>query len=56
MTQGFCFCYLPNTKSKWKKFKWEILDNSNNDNFHGGGGFSHSYVIMHKYIVKKPEM
>jgi hypothetical protein len=32
-TQGFCFCYLPNTKSKWNKFKWKILDNSNYDNF-----------------------
>jgi hypothetical protein len=34
------------------------LDNSNYDNFHGGGGggFSHLYVIMHKYFVKKLEM
>jgi len=35
------------------------LDNSNYDNFHGGGGgggFSHPYVIMHTYFVKKPEM
>ncbi len=56
--QGLCFCYLLNTKSKWNKFKWEILDNSNYDNFHGGGGggFSHLYVIMHKYFVKKLEM
>jgi len=53
-TQGFCFCYLPNTKSKWNKFKWEILDNLNYDNSHGGGGFSHPYVIMHKYFVEKP--
>jgi hypothetical protein len=55
-TQGFWFCYLPNTKFKWNKFKWEILDNSNYDHFHGGGGFSHAYVIMHKYFVKKPKM
>ncbi len=26
-TPRFCFCYLPNTKSKWNKFKWEIFDN-----------------------------
>jgi hypothetical protein len=32
------------------------LDNSNYDNFHGGGDFSHVYVIMHKYFDKKPEM
>ncbi len=32
-TQGLCFCYLPNTKSKWNKFKWKILDKSNYDNF-----------------------
>jgi len=33
------------------------LDNPNYDNFHGGGGgFSHPYVIMHKYFVKKLEM
>jgi hypothetical protein len=51
--KGLCFCYLPNTKFKWNKFKWEILDNSNYDNFHGGGGFSHQYVIMHKYFIKK---
>jgi hypothetical protein len=31
----------------------EILDNSNYDNFHGGGDFSHAYVIMHKYFDKK---
>jgi hypothetical protein len=36
--------------------KWEILDNLNFDHFHGGGGFSHLYVIMHKYFVKKPYM
>jgi hypothetical protein len=48
-TQRFCFCYFPNTKSKWNKFKWKILDN-----FHGSGGFSHLYVIMHMYFVKKP--
>ncbi len=22
----------------------------------GGGGFSHLYVIMHKYFIKKPKM
>jgi len=32
---------------------WKILDNSNYDHFHGGGGFSHPYVVMHKYFVKK---
>jgi hypothetical protein len=32
---------------------WEILDSSNYDNFHGGGDFSHAYVIMHKYFGKK---
>jgi hypothetical protein len=53
MIQGFCFYYLPNIKFKWNKFKWEILDNSNYDNFHGGGDFSHVYVIMHKYFGKK---
>jgi hypothetical protein len=52
-TQGVCFCYLPNIKSKWNKFKWEILDNSHNDNFHGGGDLSHAYVIMHNSLVKK---
>jgi hypothetical protein len=56
MIQGLCFYYLPNTKSKWNKFKWKILDNSNYDHFHGGGGFSHAYVIMHKYFVKELEM
>jgi len=30
------------------------LDNLNYDNSHGGGGFSHPYVIIHKYFVKKP--
>jgi len=44
------------SKSKWNKFKWEILDNLNYDNFHGGGVFSHPYVIMHKYFVKNPKM
>jgi hypothetical protein len=56
MTQGFCFCYFPNTKFKWNKFKREILDNSNHDNFHGRGSFSHPFVIMHKYFVKKLEL
>ncbi len=55
-TQRSCFCYLPNTKSKWNKFQWEIIDNSNYDSFPSGGGFSHVYVIMHKYFVKKPKM
>jgi len=55
-TQGLCFCYLPNIKSKWNIFKWEILDNLNYNNFHGGGDFSHVYVIMHKYFVKNPKM
>jgi len=35
---------------------WEILDNSNNNKFHGGADFSHAYVIMHKYFGKKPEI
>jgi hypothetical protein len=52
-TLGFYLCYLPNIESKWNKFKWKILENSNYDNFHGGGDFSHSYVIMHKYFGKK---
>jgi len=33
-----------------------FLNNSNYDKFHGGGGFSHPYVIMHKYFVKRPKM
>ncbi len=56
MTQGLCFCYLPNIKSKWHKCKWKILDNLNYDHFHGGGEFSHAYVIMHKYFGQKLEM
>jgi hypothetical protein len=56
MTQGLCFCYFQNKKSKWNKFKWEILDNSYYDDFHNGGGFSYAYVIMHKYFVKKSKM
>jgi isopentenyl phosphate kinase len=32
------------------------LDNSNYDILHGGGGFSHVYVIMHKYFSKNLEM
>ncbi len=32
------------------------MDNSNFDNFHGGGNFSHVYVIMYKYFGKKPKM
>ncbi len=54
--KDFVFCYLPNTKSKWNKFNLKILYNSNYDNFHGGGGFSHPYVIMQKYFVEKLEM
>jgi len=50
--QGLCFCYLPNIKSKWNKFKWEILNNSTYDHFHGGGDFSHAYAIMHTYFGK----
>ncbi len=53
VTQGFVFVIFHNIKSKWNKFKWEILDNSNYDNFHGDGDFSHEYVIMHKYFGKK---
>ncbi len=34
----------------------KILDNSNYDNFHGSGDFSHAYVIMHKYFGKKSKM
>jgi hypothetical protein len=55
-TQGLCFCHLPNIESKWNKFKWKILDNSNYDHFHGGGEFSHAYVIMHKYFGWKLEL
>jgi hypothetical protein len=51
--QRLCFCYLPNTKSKWNKFKWEILNNSNYDNFRDGGGFSHLYVIICINILLK---
>ncbi len=31
----------------------KILDNSNYDNLHGGGDFSHAYVVMYKYFCKK---
>jgi hypothetical protein len=51
--QGLCFCNLPNIESEWNKCKWKILDNSNYDNLHGGGDFSHLYVIMHEYFGKK---
>jgi hypothetical protein len=54
--QGLCFCCLPNIKSKSNKCKWKVLDNSNYDNFHGGGDFSHAYVITHTYFGKKPKM
>ncbi len=33
-----------------------MLNNSNYDNFHGGGEFSHAYVIMYKYFGKKSKM
>ncbi len=32
------------------------MDNSNYDNLHGGGDFSHANVIMHKYFGKNLEM
>ncbi len=51
-----CFYYLPNIESTWNKFKWNMLNNSNYNNFHGGDDFSHAYVIMHKYFGKKSEM
>jgi hypothetical protein len=54
--QGFCFCYIPSIKSKWNKFKWKLLDNSNYDHFHHDGDISHAYVIMDKYYGKKLEM
>jgi hypothetical protein len=54
--QGLCFCYLLNTKSTWNKFKCKILNNLNNSNFHDGGDFSHTNVIMHQYFGKKSEM
>ncbi len=38
------------------EFKWKILDNSNYDNYNGGGDFSYAYVVMHKYFGKKPKM
>jgi hypothetical protein len=53
MTQEFCFCYLPNIKSTWNNFKCKILDNTNYVKFHGGGDFSHVYVILHQYFDKK---
>ncbi len=33
-----------------------MLDKSNHNNFHGGGDFSHAYVIMNNYFGKKPKM
>ncbi len=54
--QGLCFCYLLNTKFTWNKFKCKILNNLNNSNFHDGGDFSHTNVIMHQYFGKKSEM
>jgi hypothetical protein len=51
--QGLCFSYFPNIKSIWNKLKCKILNNSNYDNLHGGGDFSHAHVIMHKYFGKK---
>jgi hypothetical protein len=56
MTQRLCFCYLPNIKFKWNKFKCKTLDNLNYDNFHVGNHFSHAYINMHKYFGKKLEM
>jgi hypothetical protein len=50
------FLLFPNTKSTRNKFKCKLLDNSNYANFHGGGDFSHAYVIMHQYCGKKPKM
>jgi hypothetical protein len=44
LDQGLCLYYLANIESKWNEFKWEILNNSNYDNFHGGGDFSHAYI------------
>jgi hypothetical protein len=32
------------------------IGNSNYDNLHGGGDFSHAYVVMHKYFGKQLEM
>jgi hypothetical protein len=32
------------------------LGDSNYDDLHGGGDFSHAYIIMHKYFGKKPKM
>jgi hypothetical protein len=55
-TQRLCFCYLPNTKSTWNKFKFKILDNSNYINFHGGDDFSHAYVNASIIFGKKLEM
>jgi hypothetical protein len=40
MTQGFHFCYLPNTKYIWNQFKRENLDNSNYNNSYGGSDFT----------------
>jgi hypothetical protein len=34
----------------------EKFDNSYYDNLHGGGDFSHAYVIMHKYFGKQLKM
>jgi hypothetical protein len=56
LDQELCLYYLSNIKFKWNKFKWDILNNSNYDHFHGGGDFSHAYVIVHKYFAKKSKM
>jgi hypothetical protein len=37
-------------------YEWKILNNSNYDNFHGGGDFSHAYVIIHTCFGKKLKM
>jgi hypothetical protein len=40
----------------WNQFKCETLDNSNYDNSHGGGDFSHVYVLMYQYFCEKSKM
>lgn len=52
----FLFCYLPNTKFIWNKFKFKILDNSNYINFHGGGDVLDAYVNSSIILGKKIEM
>jgi len=50
--QGLCFYYLWYIKSKWNKFKWEILDNSNYDTFHVGGDFHMCMYACINILVK----